>query len=49
MSFISAYKIDILLVLFTIGFIIAIASTYIVYRTISLYVQSPKQLKQKDE
>jgi uncharacterized protein HemY len=49
MSFIAAYKIDIILALFSIGLIISFASIYAIYIIINLFIQIPKQSKQKEE
>ncbi|KXN65845.1 glycosyltransferase family 1 protein [Conidiobolus coronatus NRRL 28638] len=49
MSFIAAYKIDIILTLFSIGLVILLASLHTIYLLIKQFVQYPKQLKQKEE
>jgi UDP:flavonoid glycosyltransferase YjiC (YdhE family) len=49
MSFISAYKIDIILTLFSIGLVISFAILYSIYFLIKLLVQNPKQSKPKEE
>ncbi|KXN73744.1 glycosyltransferase family 1 protein [Conidiobolus coronatus NRRL 28638] len=49
MPFIAAYKIDIILTLFSIGLVVAFISLYIIYNLVKLLIQIPKQLKQKEE
>jgi UDP:flavonoid glycosyltransferase YjiC (YdhE family) len=49
MPFITAYKIDIILTLFSIGLVVLLTSTYFIYLLIKQFVQIPKQLKQKEE
>jgi hypothetical protein len=49
MSFITAYKIDIILALFSIGLTVAFGSLYTIYLLIKLFIQTPTQLKQKEE
>jgi UDP:flavonoid glycosyltransferase YjiC (YdhE family) len=49
MSFIAAYKIDIILTLFSIGLAISFASLYAIYFLIKLLVQISNQSKQKEE
>ncbi|KXN66507.1 glycosyltransferase family 1 protein [Conidiobolus coronatus NRRL 28638] len=49
MSFIAAYKIDVILTLFSIGLVIVFTCLYAIYLLIKLLVQIPKQSKQKEE